>query len=63
VIANIQVEEVQAQEMPDREKETRQVGIKGMAVHKTSKSCVAVWLFSSVILQFLTALKFQEERV
>jgi len=40
---------VQAEEMLDREKEIRKVVIKGMAVHKTSKSHVAVWLFTALL--------------
>jgi hypothetical protein len=60
---SVTAQEVQAEEMLDREKEIRKVVIKGMVVRKTSKSYVAVWLLSSVILQYLTALEFQEDRV
>jgi len=42
VIASIQIEEVQAEEVLNREKEIREVVIEGMVVHKTLKSYVAV---------------------
>jgi hypothetical protein len=62
-VMDVTVLKVQVEEMLDREKEIRKVVTKGMVVRKTPKSYVAVWLLSSVIPQFLTALKFQENRV